>query len=287
MIESDPIPAGENNYIKICLIEDDYRIRVADLFGTILFELDGPGVNKFSFEFNQKLLTRQKLLLLDKQKKDILQAALTNELSSVTDPSDNKVTVRTSDTLVAEIKETIPNQISRAPLELIPIFPPLTPQDLDLCIKALKEKQKVSPKVTIDNDDNLEEIVLQVFDGERKTINKIVNRCAESSISILKESLKRTLERLVQEGKITSSREKSQDGSYEYDLYSINYTQVAKKNSFDILLDKLDPEFTTESYLKVAKQHNIREEVALQMLEQSSAKGEILKPTQHIFRKID
>ena len=75
MIESDPIPAGENNYIKICLIEDDYRIRVTDLFGTIVFELVGSEVNKFSFEFNQKLLTRQKLLLLDKQKKEILHKA--------------------------------------------------------------------------------------------------------------------------------------------------------------------------------------------------------------------
>ena len=79
--------------------------------------------------------------------------------------SDNEVTDRESDTPAILTKETLPKQVSKSPLELIPIFPPLTPKELGLCIKALKEKLKVSPKVTIDNDDNLEEMVLQTFDG--------------------------------------------------------------------------------------------------------------------------
>lgn len=283
MIESDPIPAGENNYIKICLIEDDYRLRITDLYSNILFELVGDEIFKFNIEYNQKLLTIQELMAIENQKQAVLQSArfktLNNEHSQVN-------TVRTS-SLNQGPNEKKPAEKHLSNLELIPINPVLSSEDIQKCIIALKRNFKLSEKVIIDNDENLEEVVLQVFDGERTTVSKIINHCGRSNISILSASLGRTLERLVQEGKITSTKEKIKNKNLEYNLYAINYNHGAKKSTIDLLLTKLEKEFTTESFIDLAKQSNIQEESAIQMLEQSASRGELLEPRSGTYRKIE
>jgi hypothetical protein len=99
-------------------------------------------------------------------------------------------------------------------------------------------------------------------------------------------SVRKILDALVQEGKVTSSIEKIKGGNVKYTLYAVNYSPKVQKSSMDILLEKLDEEFTTEHFLEVARKTGIEEQVALNMLEQSHATGELLQPRPQLYKKI-
>ena len=71
MIVSEPILAEEDFYIRVALIEDDYRIRVTDVLGNILFELENENINKFAKNLQGMLTAIQELKVLDKKKEDI------------------------------------------------------------------------------------------------------------------------------------------------------------------------------------------------------------------------
>ncbi len=188
-----------------------------------------------------------------------------------------------SDTIITGIQSTddtegqpVPMKQPREPLELVPIYPPLSQEGLDVCIKAMKENQKLKRKVTIDNDDNLEQFLLQGFSGKRTTVYKIVNESADHSISVLAGSVGRTLERMVAESKITSTKSKIKKNGHEYNLYSINFVPDKNKDVIDSLLTTLENVFTVNSLLAEAKKHDILEETALQMLEQANTDGDVL-----------
>lgn len=296
MIESDPIPAGENNFIKICLDDTTYRIRFTDLFGNIFFELEKNELFRFNSEFNFKLVTIQELMAIDQKRETILQAAKIKQ-------SINNAVMTTTNTNLVDTAPATSNDSINQPhmyrgeltgplgsfqrsLELVPIHPPLSSNELAICIRAMKERQKLSEKVTIDDDDNLEQFILQVFSGERITVNKIINKSADHSISLLAESLGRTLERMVQEGKITSTKAKIKDNGHEYTLYAINYIPDKANTLFNSLLAKLDSIFTVNSFITLAKENDIKEDKALQMLEQSNSNGDILLDGPDTYRKL-
>ena len=295
MIESDPIPAGVNNFIKICLDDKAYRLLITDLFGNIQVKFANHEIGRFITELNCKLLTFQELMSIDKKRETILQSAKTRPASMITAQitTNNTLIVGTTSTGPATSTQSIetsrnltqPTPTTRRPLELVPIYPPLTPDELAICIRAMKERQKLSEKVTIDDDTNLELFLLQAFTGERTTVNKIINESADRSISVLTESVGRTLERLVQEGKITSSKAKIKNSEHEYNLYDINFVPNKNKDVFSSLLAKLEDVFTVNSLLILAKTHDIQEEAALQMLEQANTDGDVLLDRPGLYRK--
>ena len=278
MIESNIIPAGENHFIRLCLIEDDYRIRITDLYGNILFELEGEGINIFNSSFNQILLAIQQFKVLDKQKESLRQAIKTN--TPIVQPSSGtqQSTAETGTT----VKNT-PNPILTQTLEIVTIHPKLSQEDLQLCVRAVKEKQKLSKKVTI-GAENLEHFILQAFDGEQITYSNMLNECATASIAIDGKVLKKSLNTLVQEGKISAFDRENKYGKFI--LYAINCSSNAPKKTVNIVLDKLDYEFNTQEFVDIAKRQGIDEQTAIAMLEQSSRNGELLQPSSENFRKI-
>lgn len=288
MIESEPIPAGENNYIRLCLIEDDYRIRATDLVGNILFELEKEEINKFYQTFTSMLLGIQELKVLEQQK-EVLRKSIQN---SSLQPAENKTkqdsTEQNKNAIVANVQQLTQENTkisqSGTSLELLDLHPRLRPEELQQCIRAIKEEKKLSRKVTVDGED-LEEYILQAFDGKKTTLSKIVNASANSTIAVLKEPLRRALENLVQEGKITSSQERTKEG-IQYVLYAINYKAKTKKDSFDIILEKLGEEFTTEKFIACAKENGIQEEQAVMMLEQGHRNGEVYLLRPQKYKKI-
>lgn len=290
MIESGPIPAGINNYLKICLIEDDYRIRVTDLFGTIMFELEKDEINKFYQTFTTILLSIQELKTLE-HKKELLKNSIKNNspASEIRMNEESKASINVNDGLFlapTTVSSTVDhNQIQQKPLELIDLYPKLTKLDLQQCIKAIQEEKKLSRKVTIDGTD-LEEFVLQAFDGQKITLSKIINQSANCSISLLKDSLRRTLDGMVQEGKISSTQERNKQG-IDYILYSINYTQTTQKNTLDILLEKLGKEFSSTKFVEEALKIGVNEQSALSMLENGYQNGDLMEIRPQTYKKIE
>ena len=289
MIESEPIPAGENNYIRLCLIEDDYRIRATDLVGNILFELEKEEIHKFYQTFTTMLLGIQELKVLE-QRKEVLRKSIKNSSLEIpektaTQQSPEQATKQIVSNGQYITQDTAKDTQELPPLELLNVHPKLRPEELQQCIKAVKEEKKLSRKVIVDGED-LEELILQGFDGKKTTLSKIVNACATSSIAVVKEQLRRVLEGLVQEGKITSSQERMK-GGIEYVLYSINYKAATKKDTFDLILEKLAEEFTTEKFIACAKKNGIKEEQAMVMLEQGYRNGEVYLLKAQNYKKIN
>ena len=95
--------------------------------------------------------------------------------------------------------------------------------------------------------------MLQVFNGDKKSVYAIVNESAESNIALNKDSVRQTLERLVQEGKITSSEQTRPDNNVRYTRFEFDTSSSSvKKNTFETILDMLDNEFTTEKFVMIA-----------------------------------
>ena len=189
MIESNIIPAGENNFIRLYLIEDDYRIRVYDLFGNIIFELTGDEINSFHSSFTQMLLAIQQFKVLDQQKEAVRQAIKNNSPIAQA-----PTTTRLPNAETPTIKKV--NEISSLPLEMVTIHPRLSQEELQLCVKVIKEKQKLSRKVTISGED-LEQFILEGFDGQQVTYSRILNESGACLIAIEGIVLKNTLNSLV------------------------------------------------------------------------------------------
>ena len=255
MIESDPIPTGENQYIKICVVEEDYRMRITDLFGNILFELVGDERFKFNSEFTRSLMVIQELMTADKKKKDTIIAYRSKTASSSQNlTSDNSINPDQKSTTPPKDTDALaPNyQHPRPTLKLVSSYPPLSDQELQVCVQAMKQKQKIYPKITIEGT-SLEFFMLQAFDGEKKSVYAIVNESAESNIALNKDSVRQTLERLVQEGKFTSSEQIRPDNNGRYIRFEFDTSSSSvKKNTLETILEKIDNEFNTQKFVMIS-----------------------------------
>ena len=240
--------------------------------------MEGEGINIFNNSFNQILLAIQQFKVLDKQKESLRQAIKTN--TPIFQP--NSVTQQSNTDSVTTVKN-VPNPTLTQKLEIVTIHPKLSQDDVQLCVLAMKEKQKLSKKVTIDSE-NLEQFILHAFDGEQITYSNMLNECGAASIAIDGKVLKKTLNTLVQEGKISAFDSENKYGKFI--LYAINCSSNAPKKTVNIVLDKLNSEFNTQEFVDIAKKQGIDEQTAIAMLEQSRNNGELLQPNSEVFRKI-
>ena len=128
-------------------------MRITDLFGNILFEVVGDERFKFNSEFTRSLMVIQELMTPDKKKKDTITAYRTKTLSGTQNlASDNPVNSGQENIKTPIDTDTsVPNyQHPRPALKLVSPFLPLSNQELQVCVQAMKQKQKVYPKITIE-----------------------------------------------------------------------------------------------------------------------------------------
>jgi hypothetical protein len=162
-----------------------------------------------------------------------------------------------------------------------------TREHLELCIQALQQPGiELDPSVLCPAE-HLEELLLKGFDKRSIITSEIYKNLKEKKVNYVKEDLRRALDRLVDEKKITKQQRVSKN-QREYTVY--NFGKVERKkntisNQLEEILISLKKElFSYQDYLREAENKKIDTEAAERYFEERRQEGEITEPKEGKYK---
>jgi hypothetical protein len=162
-----------------------------------------------------------------------------------------------------------------------------TREHLELCIQALQQPGvELDPSVMCPAE-HLEELFLKGFDKRSIITSEIYKTLKEKKINYVKEDLRRVLDNLVEEKKITKQQRVSKN-QREYTVYNFGKIE-RKKNTLSNQLEKIllafkKELFSYQDYLQEAENKKIDLEAAERYFDERRQEGDVTEPKEGKFK---